>query len=59
MCTLDEHSASTIVPVAILLIVIYEKVYGKPHEKIDDYHDEERQLTVEASVRQATTATGS
>lgn len=55
---LDEHSASTIVPVAILLIVIYEKVYGKPHEKIDDYHDEERQLTVEASVRQATTATG-
>ncbi len=54
---LDEHSASTIVPVAIFLIVIYEKLVSKPHTKIDDYHDEERQLTVEASIRHATSST--
>lgn len=54
---LDEHSASTIVPVAIFLIVIYEKMISKPHEKIDDHHDEERQTTVEGSIRHATTAT--
>ncbi len=55
--SMDEHSASTIVPVAIFLIVVYEKWVSKPHEKIDDYHDDERQLTVESSLRHATTAT--
>ncbi|CBL44957.1 membrane protein, transporter-related [gamma proteobacterium HdN1] len=55
---LDEHSAATIIPVAVFLIVIYEKLIGKPHEKLTDaHHDEDRQFTVEGSVRQATTAT--
>lgn len=54
---LDEHSAATIIPIAIFMIVVYEKIVSKPHQKIDDYHDEERQLTVESSIRHATTAT--
>lgn len=54
---LDEFSAPTILPAIILALVIYEKVWGKPHEDADDYHDNERKLTVEGSVRTATTDT--
>ncbi len=54
---LDEFSAPVMLPVLILSVLIYEKVWGKPHEKEDDYHDEERKLTVEGSIRTATTDT--
>ena len=52
---LDEHSAPYVLPVIILSLLCYERWISKPVELADDYHDNERSMTVEGSVRSATT----
>ncbi len=52
---LDEFSAPVMLPVIILALLIYEKIWGKPVERPDDHHDDERQTTAEGSIRAATT----
>ncbi|MBV1921981.1 MAG: TRAP transporter permease [Pseudomonadales bacterium] len=52
---LDEFSAATILPVIVLLMLVYEKVFSKTGQNTDDFHDQERESELEPSVRNATT----
>jgi len=53
---LDEFSAPTILPVIVLLMLIYEKVFSKNSTKDEDYTETEREDKVEPAIRQATTS---
>jgi len=54
---LDEHSAPFVLPVIILALLAFERLYDPPKELDDDYHENERAITLEGSVRAATTNT--
>lgn len=54
---LDEHSAPYILPVIMLALLAYERLFGTPVEQRDDFHESERASTLEGSVRAATTNT--
>ncbi len=53
---LDENTAAIMVPVLVLVMVVYEKLAGKKQIR-ETYHDDERQSTVEGSIRVATSST--
>ncbi|HVL01187.1 MAG TPA: TRAP transporter large permease subunit [Dongiaceae bacterium] len=55
---LDENTAAIMVPVIVLVMVVYEKWFGKKNlEGKEIYHDDERQQTAEGAVRVATSST--
>ena len=54
---LDEFSAPTILPVVILALLLYEKIFGKPHLKYKHEDDDDRETKVEPAIRTATNDT--
>jgi len=52
---LDEFSAPTILPVIVLLMLVYEKIFTKNAEQADEYYDKEREEKIEPAIRKATT----
>ena len=53
---LDEFSAPTILPVIVLLMLIYEKVFSTNTIKDEEFADTEREVEVEPAIRKATTS---
>lgn len=53
---LDEFSAPTILPVIVLLMLIYEKVFSTNSIKDEEFADTEREVEVEPAIRKATTS---